>query len=400
MDERPPKATQNKSWLNRTVLGVGLTSLFSDWSHETATAVLPAFLAAIGAGPAWLGTIEGIADGLSSFAKLAAGHYTDRLKRRKPLAVFGYAFTALATASFAFATHAYHILIGRSLAWLGRGVRSPAKKALLAADTPTGAYGRAFGLERFMDTLGAIAGPLTALWLLEATNHSYRKVFLWTLVPGLVAVAAFWLLVRERAIEKREKKSFLIGLRTLPSSFRRLLVGVGVFGAGDFSHTLLILYASRMLAPAHGLARAASIAVGLYTVHNVFYAGSAYVSGWLSDRVRHRKFVLAAGYALAGVTAILLCTATQSLALLVVIFALAGLYIGTEEALEDSLTAEIVPREQHGMAFGTLAAVNAVGDFVSSLLVGALWSAFSVQTAFAASALLFFAGAILILRLR
>jgi MFS family permease len=400
MDEHPLPNTANKSWLNRTVLGVGLTSLFSDWSHETATAVLPAFLAAIGAGPVWLGAIEGIADGLSSFAKLAAGHYTDRLKRRKPLAVFGYAFTALATASFAFATHAYHVLFGRSLAWLGRGVRSPAKKALLAADTPTGAYGRAFGLERFMDTLGAIAGPLTALWLLEATNHSYRKVFLWTLAPGLVAVAAFWLLVRERPIERSEKKSFLIGLRTLPAPFRRLLVGVGVFGAGDFSHTLLILYASRMLTPGHGLARAASIAVGLYTLHNVFYAGSAYLSGWLSDRVPHRKFVLAAGYALAGVTAILLCTATQSLALLAVIFVLAGLYIGTEEALEDSLTAEIVPREQHGMAFGTLAAVNAVGDFVSSLLVGALWSAFSVQTAFAASALLFFAGAILILRLR
>src|SRR5262250_780997 len=92
-----PDAPQNKSWLNRTVLGVGLTSLFSDWSHETATAILPAFLAAIGAGPGWLGAIEGIADGLSGFGKLAAGHYTDRLKHRKPLAVFGYAFTALAT---------------------------------------------------------------------------------------------------------------------------------------------------------------------------------------------------------------------------------------------------------------------------------------------------------------
>src|SRR5947209_17217491 len=192
-----------QSWLNRTVLGVGLTSLFSDWSHETATAVLPAFLAAIGAGPAWLGAIEGIADGLSSFTKLAAGHFTDRLKRRKPLAVFGYAFTALATASFAFATHAYHVLFARAAAWLGRGVRSPAKKALLAADVPPNAYGRAFGLERLMDTVGAIAGPLTALWLLEATGHSFSKVFLWTLLPGLIAVASFWLLVRERPIDGR-----------------------------------------------------------------------------------------------------------------------------------------------------------------------------------------------------
>jgi MFS family permease len=192
----------------------------------------------------------------------------------------------------------------------------------------------------------------------------------------------------------------LLGLKALPPSFRRLLMAVGIFGAGDFSHSLLILYATRMLTPARGMASAASIAVGLYTLHNVFSAGSAYVSGWLSDRVPSRKAVLAAGYALAGVTAILLCTGTNSLWLLAVILVLAGLYVGTEEPLEDSLAAELVPKEQHGMAFGTLAAVNAVGDFASSLLVGSLWSAFGVRTAFAGSALLFVIGAILILRLR
>jgi MFS family permease len=394
------ESQKQAGWLNRTVLGVGLTSLFSDWSHETATAVLPAFLAVIGAGPLWLGVIEGVADGLSSFAKLAAGHYTDQLKRRKPLAVFGYAFTAIATASFGIATHAVHVLIGRSAAWLGRGVRSPAKKALLAADVPADAYGRAFGLERLMDTLGAILGPLTALWILRATGQSYRKVFLWTLLPGLIAVACFWLLVRERPVEVKEPKSFLLGLRALPAEFRRFLLAVGIFGAGDFSHTLLILYATKMLAAEYGMARAASLAVILYTLHNVFYAASAYLSGWLSDHVPHRKIVLAAGYGLAVVTALLLCTATHSLWLLAGLFVLAGLYIGTEEALEDSVAAEMMPREQHGMAFGTMAAVNAVGDFLSSLLVGALWSAFGVGAAFGASAVLFAAGAILILRLK
>src|SRR5260370_31791034 len=180
-----------KGWLNRTVLGVGLTSLFSDWSHEPATAVLPAFLAVIGAGPAWLVRMEGVADGLSSFAKLAAGHYTDQWKRRKPLAVFGYAFTAIATASFGIATHAIHVLLGRSAAWLGRGGRSPAKKALLAADVPAGAYVRAFGLERLMDTLGAILGQLTALWILHADNHSYPKDLLWTLLPCRITLSCF-----------------------------------------------------------------------------------------------------------------------------------------------------------------------------------------------------------------
>lgn len=382
------------------MLGVGVTSLFSDWSHEIATAILPAFLATIGAGPAWLGAIEGIADGLSSFAKLSAGHYTDRLKKRKPLAVFGYAFTALATSSFAFATHAYLVLFGRAAAWLGRGVRSPAKKALLAADVAPGAYGRAFGLERLMDTVGAIAGPLTALWLLEETHHNYRVVFLWTLLPGMIAVLSFWVLVRERPFEARKKVSFVTGLRNLPRNYSDFLVGVGVFGSGDFSHTLLILYASRMLAPIHGAARAASLAVGLYTLHNVFYAGSAYVSGWISDHVRHRKAILAGGYTLAGVTAIFLTTTPASLWILAGLFVLAGVYVGTEEALEDSLAAELVPKEQHGMAFGTLAAVNAVGDFLSSLMVGFLWSAVSAKAAFSFSAVLFFLGAFLILRLR
>jgi MFS family permease len=395
---KPPRA--KTGWLNRTVLGVGLTSLFSDWAHETATAVLPAFLASIGAGPAWLGAIEGIADGLSSFAKLAAGHYTDRLKRRKPLVLFGYTLTALSTASFGIATHALQVLAGRTAAWLGRGVRSPAKKALLAADVPPGAYGRAFGLERLMDTLGAILGPLSALWILHATNHSYRKVFLWTLLPGMISVACLWLLVRERPIEVKQKKSFLVGLRTLPSEFRRFLIGVGIFGAGDFSHTLLILYATKMLAAEYGMAKATSFAVILYTVHNIFYAGSAYLSGWLSDHLPHRRTVLAAGYSLAVLTALLLSTGTHSQWLLGIIFVLAGLYIGTEEALEDSVAAEIVPREQHGMAFGTMAAVNAVGDFLSSLMVGALWAAFGVGAAFLVSAILFAVGATLVLRLK
>jgi len=395
-----PAQKSSNGWLNRTVLGVGVTSLFSDWSHEIATAILPAFLATIGAGPAWLGAIEGIADGLSSFAKLGAGYYTDQLKKRKPLAVFGYAFTALATASFAFATHPVHVLFGRAAAWLGRGVRSPAKKALLAADVPPDAYGRAFGLERLMDTVGAIAGPLTALWLLQVTNHNYRAVLLWTLLPGMIAALAFWLLVRERPFEARKKASFLHGLRSLPRNYREFLLAVGVFGSGDFSHTLLILYATRLLAPAHGAALAASLAVALYTLHNVFYAGWAYVSGWLSDNVPHRKTILAGGYALAGVTAILLTTTPTSLWLLAGLFVLAGIYVGTEEALEDSLAAELIPKEQHGMAFGTLAAVNAVGDFLSSLIVGFLWTAISAKAAFSFSAALFFLGAFLILRLR
>jgi len=385
-------------WLNRTTLGVGLTSLFSDWSHEMATAILPAFLTSIGAGPGWLGVIEGISDGLSGVAKLAAGHFTDSLRRRKPAILAGYALTAIGTGALALASRAPHVLFGRTAAWLGRGARTPGRKALLAAAVPPAAYGRAFGFERMLDTLGAIVAPATALWLLARTSHNYSRVFLWTLLPGLLAMACFGVLVRESPNHRPSERSFLGGLRELPRSFRRFLLAVGVFGLGDFSHTLLILYATQTLAQERGRAAAASIAVGLYLLHNVFYAGSAYLGGWLSDHVRHRRMVLVVGYVLAAVMAGLLVTGMHTVLWLAMVFSLGGIFVGVQEALEDSLAAELVPAAQHGMAFGTLAAVNAIGDFASSVTIGLLWTTVSPSGAFGVAGILFLAGAILLRR--
>jgi MFS family permease len=277
---------------------------------------------------------------------------------------------------------------------------------------PQEAYGRAFGLERMMDTLGAIVAPLKALWLLGATGHSYRRLFLWTLVPGLLAALFFGVLVRERPASHPAKSSFTAGLRNLPAKFRWFLVAVGVFGLGDFSHTMLILYATRRLAPQIGLAAASSVAVGLYLLHNVFYAAFAYVGGWLSDRASNRRMVLAGGYVTAIAMAALMASgagAGQGFSggasganrlALAAIFALAGIFVGVNEALEDSIAATLVPREQHGMAFGTMAAVNAVGDFASSLLIGLLWSAYSPTAGFAVAGGLFFVGLVILLRLK
>jgi MFS family permease len=402
MTDQPehPHPTEG-GWLNRTVLGTGLTSLASDWSHEMATSILPALLVTLGAGPGWLGAIEGAADGLSSFTKLAAGHWTDRLRRRKPLVVSAYAITAAATGSMAFAVNAWEILGARCTAWLARGIRTPGRKALLAAAVPSSAYGRAFGFERMMDTIGAIVAPITALWLLGATGHNYQRVFLWTLVPGMAAALLFALLVREREHERKAStESFAANLRALPGPFRRFLLAVGIFGLGDFSHTMLILYAGQALTPSMGFAAASSVAIGLYLLHNVFYAGFAYIAGWLSDHVRQRRVVLAAGYGLAVVMAALLASGGPHLAVLAAIFALAGIVVGVEEALEDSIAAELVPRAQHGMAFGTLAAVNALGDFGSSLLIGALWSAVSPAAGFSVAGALFLASLVVLLLTR
>lgn len=383
------------AWLNRTVLGVGLASLFSDWSHEIASAAMPAFLATLGVAAAWLGIIEGVSDGLASFAKLASGYYTDGLRRRKPIAVAGYVATALGTAAFGLATSAWHVLFARAGAWLGRGIRTPVRKALLAASVPRSAYGRAFGLERTMDTIGAIIGPLSALALLEATQHNYRALFAWTLVPGLLAAAVIVFFVQERDRVPVKYISFGERLRLLPKQYRKFLAAVSLFGAGDFAHTMLILLATQKLTPTLGATKAASIAVSLYVLHNIFYAGFSFIAGWLGDRLP-KNFVLAAGYSLAGVMTLAIIFLPVTVWTMAAIFVVGGIYIAIEETLEDAMAAELVEESHHGMAFGVLATVNGIGDFLSSVIVGVLWSAFGTAVAFGYSTILFFSGAVLV----
>jgi MFS family permease len=397
-----PQLTQQMrtipGWLNRTVLGIGLASLFSDWSHEIATTLLPTFLATMGVAAAWLGLIEGVSDGLSSFAKMASGYYTDRLQRRKPIAVIGYLVTALGTAAFGLATSAWHVLLARAAAWLGRGVRTPVRKALLAGAVTRETYGRAFGFERMLDTLGAIVGPATAVLLLQLVGHDYSTLFALTLIPGLIAAALIAIVVKEKARPPVPHISFGESLRALPTRFRRFLVAVGLFGMGDFAHTLLILLAVQKLTPALGAAKAASLAAGLYVLHNVLYAGFSMVAGWLADRLNKGR-LLASGYFVAAIMAFAVILLPANIWTLAAVFAIGGIYVAMEETLEDSFCAELVSERHHGMAFGTLATVNGVGDFASSLIVGLLWTSFGTSVAFGYSAVLFLCGSALVLRI-
>jgi len=384
-------------WLNRTVVGVGLASLFSDWSHETATTLLPTFLATMGVAAAWLGLIEGIADGLSSVAKMASGYYTDRLRRRKPIAVAGYVVTALGTAALGLASSPWQVLLARASAWLGRGVRTPVRKALLAGSVTAESYGRAFGFERMMDTAGAIVGPVSAFALLALLNHRYSMLFALTLIPGLLAAATMAFVVKEEERKAVPHVSFGASLRALPPRYRQFLAAVFVFGVGDFAHSLLILLAMQKLAPSLGAVKAASLAAALYVLHNLLYAATSMIAGTFADRVEKRR-LLAAGYGLGALMALAVIVLPLNLATLAAVFAVGGIYLAIEETLEDSFCAELVGPAQHGMAFGTLATVNGVGDFVSSIILGLLWTSFGTAAAFGYSAILFIGGSLLVLR--
>jgi MFS family permease len=388
---------KEKRWWNSTVLAIGLASLFSDWSHEMATTLLPSFLISLGGSAAVLGLIEGVADGISSFAKLGGGWYSDRLQRKKPLAIIGYFLTTAGTGALAICTHVWNVLLARVVAWFGRGIRTPVRKGLLTAASEPENYGKAFGLERAMDTTGAIVGPATALWLLSVYSQNQRPIFLWTLVPGIAALAAIAIFVKEKAVEAPRHR-FLESLQMFPRDFRKFLYAVGIFGLGDFSHTLLILLATQQLSKVSSPAVAAKTAISLYIFHNVIYAMFSYIAGHMADRMDKRK-LLAAGYFLAAVTSLFIIFSNSSVLSLGIVFGLAGLYVAIEEALEDSLTAEFLPAQVRGTGFGTLAFVNAIGDFASSVLIGLLWAAFGLW-GFLYSTILFTIGGVMVVSLR
>ncbi len=381
-------------WLTPGVLGIALASLFSDWGHEIATALLPVLLAGLGSPAFALGVIEGVADGFSSFAKLAGGWLADRPALRKPLAVSGYLLTALSSFAFGFVRSWPQVLAARAAGWTARGIRGPSRDALLAEAVPPGRIGSAIGFERSMDTAGAVLGPLTATALVAAIGVS--QAMRWTLLPGAMAALAFAVLAPSGGrASHHERTGFLESLRSLPPRFTRLLVAVFVFGLGDFAPTLLILRAAALLAPRHGLARAATLAVLLYTVHNTCYALACFPAGALGDR-RSKRGLLATSYLLAALTFAGFAFGGSSFPGLAALFGLAGVSVAMHETLEKSLSTGLLPLERRGSGFGALATVNGAGDFVSSIAVGVLWSAVGPAAGFLYAVVFCAAGAVLL----
>jgi MFS family permease len=254
--------------------------------------------------------------------------------------------------------------------------------------------GRAFGFERTMETVGAILGPLCATALVALT--SVRVAMRWTLFPGALAALAFATLVpSSKHLGEHHPLPFTTSLKRLPREFRRFLGAVGLFGLGDFAHTLLILRAVQMLTPGYGIVRAGGIAVALYTFHNVIYAAASYPAGTLGDKIG-RRGVLIVGYLLAAAMSVGFILAPPRLPELIGLFGLAGLYVAIQDTLEKSVAAQLLPKEIRATGYGVLATVNGLGDFASSIAVGFLWTIISPAAGFAYAAILTAAGGVLL----
>lgn len=268
-------AGQSHGWLTPGVAGVGAASLFSDAGHEMTTALLPTFLTStLHASAGALGVIEGIADGLTGVMKLVGGPLANDPARRGRTAAGGYLGTALATGAIGLAATVWQAGALRAVAWLSRGLRSPSRDALLTSLTRRDSYGKAFGIERAGDNLGAVIGPLLAAALVGVIG--IRPTMYLAALPGLLALMAILIAAREArrrlavskaSTEPARRRFDFAALRR--AGMLRALTPVALFSLGNIATTLLILRATGLLTGPHrSVTAATSLAVVLYAGYN------------------------------------------------------------------------------------------------------------------------------------
>lgn len=373
---------QPDAWLTPGVAGIGTASLLADVGHEIPTALLPSLLTStLGAPASALGAIEGISDALAGLARFGGGALADQPDRRRAIAVGGYTTTAVLSAGIGAATATWHVGLLRAGAWTARGLRGPARNALLADAVPPAAYGRAYGFERAMDNLGAILGPLAAIALVAAVGTRWAIAV--SVVPGLLAALAIVYAIRHTtAPARQERRPLRIRIRpVLTGRLRTLFAGIAAFELGNCAATLLILRATELLEPGRSADAATTTALGLYVAYNATATLTSLAAGRRTDRVGPTR-IFAVGVAAFAVAYLGFTRDTNAWAALLPWFTLAGIGIGCVETAEHAAVATHAPSDLRGSAFGLLAGIQSLGNLAASGIAGLLWTALSPTWAF------------------
>jgi len=404
----PALSPQSQPSAARNLYAFGITSFLNDTASEMAYWVLPAFLVSLGAGPAQLGLIEGLAESVASFAKLFSGYLTDRIDRRKPLVVAGYFVANAVKPLLAVVTAWWHILLIRFSDRLAKGVRGAPRDVMVAESVGKERLGSAYGLIQSMDSAGAIAGPLAALVLLA--RYGIRSVFWAAAVPGALCVMVAMFGIREtkrphfsqRTREmghpihssddsnpKSEKATAgsLAFRNRLPGSFYMVLIAVTLFSLGNSSDMFLVMRAQNV-----GIPVALAPLLGL--VFNLTYTLGSWPAGWLSDHFS-RRWMAAAGYMIFAAVYFVFGRAPSTLAIWITM-AVYGLYYALTQPVLKALVVETVGAEVRGRALGVYFFTTSLATLAASLITGELWKHYGAGVPFYFSAGLAVLSAILL----
>jgi MFS family permease len=385
----------------RNLYAFGITSFLNDSATEMAYWVLPAFLVSLGAGPAQLGLIEGIAESVASFAKLFSGYLTDRIERRKPLVVAGYAVANAVKPVLAVVTAWWQILLIRFTDRFAKGLRGAPRDVMVAESVGRDRLGSAYGLIQSLDSAGAIAGPLVALVLLG--RYGIRIVFLAAAVPGALCVLVALVGIRETQRRKsddddpRPVKStapVAVGAGNgLPASFYLVLIAVTLFSLGNSSDMFLVMRAQNIGIPV-------KLAPLLGLVFNLTYTLGSWPAGWFSDQVSRRgssrRWIAAAGYLIFAAVYFVFGRAPSVLAIWITM-AVYGVYYALTQPVLKALVVETVAQEVRGRALGVYFFATSVATLAASLITGELWKHYGAGVPFYFSAASALASAVLLL---
>ena len=384
MDTPPPRSPRSTP---RNIYVFGLTSFLNDTASEMAYWVLPAFLRSLGAGPAQLGIIEGIAESVASFAKLFSGYVTDKVAQRKPIVVGGYFVANAVKPLLALVSSWWQILGIRFFDRFAKGVRGTARDVMVAESVDKSALGSAYGLIQAMDSAGAISGPLLALAVIG--RFGMRGVFASAAIPGTLCVIVAWVGIRE-VVEQRasspvqtEHRSAVAAsvksewLPKLPLRFYYVLAVVTLFSLGNSSDMFLVLRAGSIGIPA-------SRAPLLGLVFNITFTLLSWPAGKFSDRFS-RSAIAAAGYFVFAIVYFVFALAPSQLAIWLTM-AFYGLFYALTNPVLKALVVETVPGEARGRALGIYFFLTSLTTLLASVITGALWKAYGAPVPFYLSA--------------
>jgi MFS family permease len=368
--------------MSRNTFLLAFASLFSDISTEMLYPILPVFLTqTLQASGSIVGLVDGFALATQNIVQGFSGALSDKLQRRKPIALAGYLLSAVAKPLMGLAAVWQAVLAARLLDRTGSGIRAAPRDALIASSVDDADRGRAFGLEGLGDNAGAFLGPLVAVLLLYALNVDIRTIFYLAVIPGLLAFLMV-LLVTERAVAITAGAKIDIGLRQFPASYWTYLAVTALFGLGNSSNAFLILRSLDI-----GVSLATTIIV--YAGFNLVAALASYPAGALSDRFGRKRLLLASfviflivylGFGL-----------TQNVILIAALFAVYGLYQGIFRAVGKALAADLVPEHLRASGVGWYSTTVGILQLIASIVAGLLWdhvghaAVFLYGAAFAAS---------------
>ncbi|ACI18411.1 MFS transporter [Dictyoglomus thermophilum] len=367
------------------VIITGITSFLTDISSEMFYPLISFYLLALGAGPAILGLVEGLAESIASLLKVYSGYISDKIRKRKPITILGYSLSALAKLFLYLANSWIGVFIGRISDRFGKGIRTAPRDAIIAESVSQN-RGRAFGLHRAMDTLGAFIGVLISIFIIKSINltetgnnladyiPTFKNILLISLIPAVLGVLVLFL-VKEPSLHKKseEKERIKFQWRSLDRKLKNFLIFSFIFTLGNSSNQFLFLRSRNLGASLLDV-------LLFYLLYNLVYAIFSYPAGFLSDKIGRKKIIIL-GYAFYGLV-YLGFGINSKLSYLWILFGLYGLYNAFTEGIEKALISDLSPTHLRATTIGLHATLVGIGLFPASFIAGLLWSTLGPQAPF------------------